>query len=160
MPSLALYQPDIPQNTGTMLRLAACLGIAAHVIEPAGFDLSDRALKRAGMDYLGHVTLIRHVSWGEFEAWRAASGRRLVLLTTRAALPYPDFGFAPSDILMVGRESSGVPDGVHEAADARLVIPMAPKLRSLNVATAAAMVLGEALRQTAGFPVTQSASSL
>ena len=160
MPTLALYQPDIPQNAGTMLRLAACLGIAAHVIEPAGFDLSDRALKRAGMDYLGHVTLIRHVSWGEFEAWRAANGRRLVLLSTRAALPYAEFAFTPSDIVMVGRESSGVPEAVHDAADARLLIPMAPKLRSLNVATAAAMVIGEALRQTGGFPVTRSASSL
>lgn len=160
MPSLALYQPDIPQNAGTMLRLAACLGIAAHVVEPAGFDLSDRALKRAGMDYLGHVTLIRHVSWGEFEAWRAANGRRLVLLTTRGSTPYPDFRFEPSDIVMVGRETSGVPEAVHDVADARLLIPMAPKLRSLNVATAAAMVLGEALRQTNGFPVPQTASGL
>ena len=160
MPTLALYHPDIPQNAGTMLRLAACLGIAAHVIEPAGFDLSDRALKRAGMDYLGHVTLIRHVSWGEFEAWRAANGRRLVLLSTRASLPYPDFVFAPSDIVMVGRESSGVPEMVHEAADARLLIPMAPKLRSLNVATAAAMVLGEALRQTGGFAVPQTSAAM
>jgi tRNA (cytidine/uridine-2'-O-)-methyltransferase len=151
MPTLALYQPDIPQNAGTLLRLSACLGIAAHVIEPAGFDMSDRSLKRAGLDYLEHVTLIRHRSWGEFEAWREANGRRLVLLTTRAETPYPEFSFAPSDIVMVGRESSGVPEIVHEAADARLRIPMTPGLRSLNVATAAAMVIGEALRQTGGF---------
>ena len=160
MPTLALYQPDIPQNAGTLLRLSACLGIAAHVIEPTGFDMSDRSLKRAGLDYLEHVTLIRHRSWGEFEAWREANGRRLVLLTTRGSTPYADFIFAPSDIVMVGRETSGVPETVHEVADARLLIPMAAGRRSLNVATAAAMVLGEALRQTGGFPVTQSASSL
>jgi tRNA (cytidine/uridine-2'-O-)-methyltransferase len=152
MPSLALYQPDIPQNAGTLFRLSACLGLAVHMIEPAGFDASDRSLKRAGLDYLAFVTLIRHLSWREFEAWRAANGRRLVLLTTRAATPYLDFSFAPSDIVMVGRESSGVPQEVHDAADARLTIPMASKLRSLNVATAAAMALGEALRQTNGFP--------
>ena len=151
MPTLALYQPDIPQNTGTLLRLSACLGIAAHVIEPAGFDMSDRSLKRAGLDYLEHVTLIRHLSWNEFEAWREANRRRLVLLTTKAATPYPEFVFAPSDIIMVGRETSGVPEIVHEVADARLLIPMVAGLRSLNVATAAAMVLGEALRQTGGF---------
>jgi tRNA (cytidine/uridine-2'-O-)-methyltransferase len=151
MPSLALYQPDIPQNAGTLLRLSACLGIATHVIEPAGFDMSDRSLKRAGLDYLEHVTLIRHRSWGEFEAWREANGRRLVLLTTKGVTPYADFGFEPSDIVMVGRETSGVPEIVHDVADARLLIPMLPGRRSLNVATAAAMVVGEALRQTGGF---------
>jgi tRNA (cytidine/uridine-2'-O-)-methyltransferase len=153
MPSLALYQPDIPQNAGTLLRLAACLGIAAHVVEPAGFDMSDRSLKRAGPDYLEHVTLIRHRSWGEFEAWREGNGRRLILFTTRAALPYSEFAFEPSDIIMVGRETSGVPETVHAAADARLLIPMVSGLRSLNVATAAAMAIGEALRQTGGFQV-------
>lgn len=153
MPSLALYQPDIPQNTGSMLRLAACLGLKAHVIEPAGFDLSDRNLKRAGMDYLGHVTLIRHLTWEDFEAWRRENRRRLVLLTTKGALPYADLTYEADDILMVGRESAGVPDAVHAAADRRVLIPMAAGLRSLNVATAAAMVLGEALRQTGGFPV-------
>jgi tRNA (cytidine/uridine-2'-O-)-methyltransferase len=153
MPSLALYQPDIPQNAGTLLRLAACLGIAAHVVEPAGFDMSDRSLKRAGLDYLEHVTLIRHRSWGEFEAWREGNGRRLILFTTRAALPYSEFAFEPSDIIMVGRETSGVPETVHAAADARLLIPMVSGLRSLNVATAAAMAIGEALRQTGGFQV-------
>ena len=153
MPSLALYQPDIPQNAGNMLRLCACLNLEAHVIDPAGFDLSDRALKRAGMDYLAHITPIRHLGWGEFEAWRKANGRRLVLLTTKAAQPYADFIFARDDVILVGRESAGVPDAVHDAADARLLIPMAPGLRSLNVSTAAAMVLGEALRQTGGYPV-------
>jgi tRNA (cytidine/uridine-2'-O-)-methyltransferase len=152
MPSLVLYQPDIPQNAGAMLRLCACLAVEAHVIEPAGFDISDRALKRAGMDYLAHIQPIRHLSWGDFEAWRKREGRRLVLLTTRAAEPYAEFMFAAGDLIMVGRESAGVPDAVHQAADARLRIPMAPYLRSLNVATAAAMVLGEALRQTGGFP--------
>ncbi|HVY21541.1 MAG TPA: tRNA (cytidine(34)-2'-O)-methyltransferase [Bauldia sp.] len=153
MPSLALYQPDIPQNAGSMLRLCACLAVEAHVIEPAGFDMSDRALKRAGMDYLAHIAPIRHLGFGEFEAWRKPTGRRLVLLTTKAAQPYAEFMFRTDDIIMVGRESAGVPDAVHAAADARLLIPMAAGLRSLNVATAAAMVLGEALRQTSGFPV-------
>ena len=152
MIALVLYQPDIPQNTGTMLRLCACLGVDVHVIEPPGFDLSDRALKRAGMDYLAQVSLVRHLSWEKFAAWRAESGRRLVLATTKAALPYTAFDFAGDDLILMGRESAGVPERVHEAADARLTIPMAPGMRSLNVATAAAMMLGEALRQTAGFP--------
>ncbi len=152
MVSLALYQPDIPQNTGAMLRLTACLGVAAHVIGPAGFDLSDRALRRAGMDYLDHAVIVRHLDWKAFEAWRAGHGARLLLMTTKASIPYADFAFMPADILLLGRESAGVPDGVHAAADARLIVPMAEKLRSLNVATTAAMVLGEALRQTGGFP--------
>jgi tRNA (cytidine/uridine-2'-O-)-methyltransferase len=153
MPSIALYQPDIPQNAGTILRLCACLGVEVHVIEPAGFDLSDRALRRAGMDYLAHVRLIRHPSWGDFETWRRENPRRLVLLTTRGTRPYLDLQFGSDDIILLGRESAGVPPIVHEAADERLVIPMIAGLRSLNVATAAAMVLGEALRQTGGFPV-------
>jgi tRNA (cytidine/uridine-2'-O-)-methyltransferase len=132
--------------------LCACLAVEVHVIEPAGFDISDRALKRAGMDYLAHIDPIRHLTWSDFEAWRKHEGRRIVLLTTKAAQPYAEFMFAPDDMIVVGRESAGVPDAVHQAADARLLIPMAPGLRSLNVATAAAMVLGEALRQTRGFP--------
>ena len=152
MISLVLYQPDIPQNTGTMLRLCACLGVDVHVIEPVGFDLSDRALKRAGMDYLVQVRLIRHLSWDKFVAWQTDAGRRLVLATTKAALPYADFGFASGDLILMGRESAGVPEPVHAAADARVTIPMVAGMRSLNVATAAAMVLGEALRQTGGFP--------
>ena len=144
---LALFQPDIPQNCGTMLRLSACLGIAAAIIEPAGFPTSDRNFRRAGMDYLDHVALMRHASWRSFETWRRGSGRRLLLLSTKAELAYWDFAFRPDDILLVGRESAGVPQEVHEAADARLLIPIAPPLRSLNVAVAAAMVVGEALRQ-------------
>jgi tRNA (cytidine/uridine-2'-O-)-methyltransferase len=152
MVALALYQPDIPQNTGAMLRLTACLGVAAHVIGPAGFDLSDRALRRAGMDYLDRAVVVRHLNWKTFEAWRTGNGRRLVLMTTKASLLYTDFAFTPADMILLGRESAGVPDEVHAAADARLIVPMAENLRSLNVATTAAMVLGEALRQTGGFP--------
>ena len=152
MVALALYQPDIPQNAGTIMRLCACLGVEVHVIEPAGFDLSDRTLRRAGMDYLEHVRLMRHLSWQDFEEWRRQQGRRPVLLTTAATRPYTDFAYDDADLLLLGRESAGVPEAVHEAADAQLVIPIAAGLRSLNVATAAAMVLGEALRQTDGFP--------
>jgi tRNA (cytidine/uridine-2'-O-)-methyltransferase len=135
-----------------MLRLTTCLGVAAHVIGPAGFDLSDRALRRAGMDYLDSAVIVRHLGWQAFEAWRAGNGGRLVLMTTRASLPYTDFAFDPGDIILLGRESAGVPHDVHAAANERLIVPMAEKLRSLNVATTAAMVLGEALRQTGGFP--------
>lgn len=147
---IALYQPDIPQNTGTVLRLCACLGIEAHIIEPAGFPTSDRAFRRAGMDYLDAVTIIRHGSWREFETWRRAEGCRLALFTTGATVSYLDFRFEPDDILLFGRESAGVGPEVHAAADARLTIPMRPGLRSLNVAVAAAMAAGEALRQTGG----------
>ena|SRR5579872_7193247 len=142
---LVLYQPDIPQNTGTLLRLAACLDIAVDLIEPCGFVLDDRRLRRAGLDYLDGVTLVRHSSWAAYRD--AAPAGRLVLLTTRAAARYTDFAFAVSDRVMVGRESGGVPDAVHDAADARLRIPMTAGARSVNVACAAAMVLGEALRQ-------------
>lgn len=145
---LALYQPDIPQNCGTMLRLCACLSVEATIIEPAGFLATDRNFRRAGMDYLDHVALSRHASWRAFETWRAAAGRRLLLLTTKGERAYWDFRYEPGDILLVGRESAGVPDEVHAAADARLVIPIAAPLRSLNVAVAAAMVIGEATRQT------------
>lgn len=152
---LALYQPDIAQNTGTILRLAACLGVGVDVIAPTGFDMTDRALRRAGLDYLAHVEIVRHASFADFEAARQRSGSRLVLLTTRAELPYASFAFQASDTLLVGRESAGVPTAVHEAADARLCIPIRPGLRSLNVAVAAAMALGEALRQTGGFAATR-----
>jgi tRNA (cytidine/uridine-2'-O-)-methyltransferase len=147
---IALYQPDIPQNTGTVLRLCACLGIEAHIIEPAGFPTSDRTFRRAGMDYLDAVALVRHGSWRDFDAWRRAEPYRLLLFTTSATTSYLDYGFAADDILLFGRESAGVPPEVHAAADARLVIPMRPSLRSLNVAVAAAMAAGEALRQTGG----------
>lgn len=145
--TLALYQPDIPQNAGTMLRMCACLGVEAAIVGPAGFPTSDRHFRRAGMDYLDSVTIARHASFAAFEAWRAGAGRRLILLSTRAELSYLDCLYQPGDILMVGRESAGVPDEVHAAADLAVTIPMQPGLRSLNVAVAAAMVLGEALRR-------------
>ena len=145
---IALFEPDIPQNTGTILRLAACLGVEAHIIEPAGFPTSDRAFRRAGMDYVNHVTIVRHPNWDAFEAWRKRGGLRLVLFTTRASMSYLDHTFRPEDVLLFGRESAGVPERVHQAADARLLIPMRQGLRSLNVAMACAMAVGEALRQT------------
>jgi tRNA (cytidine/uridine-2'-O-)-methyltransferase len=153
---IALYQPDIPQNTGTILRLGACLGVAVDVIGPAGFDMSDRTLRRAGLDYLEHVELTRHVSFASFESWRLGDGResppRLILLTTHAAVSHLDFAFKRTDILLLGRESAGVPDSVHASADARVRIPMRAGLRSLNIAMAAAVVAGEALRQTNAWP--------
>ena len=155
---IALFEPDIPQNTGTILRLAACLRIEAHLIEPAGFPTSDRAFRRAGMDYLDQVTILRHASWEAFAAWRAQAGMRLVLFTTRAGISYLDHAFRSDDLLLFGRESAGVPQAVHQAAQARLLIPMRPGLRSLNVAMAAAMAVGEALRQTGGFPASTAQS--
>jgi tRNA (cytidine/uridine-2'-O-)-methyltransferase len=155
MPRLALYQPDIPQNTGTMLRFAACLGVPVDIIEPAGFDVSDRNLRRAGLDYLDKVEITRHVSWRAFEERRRAMQARLVLATTRAAGLYTELAFRPDDIILLGRESAGVPEEVHEAADARILVPMRAGLRSLNVAVTAAMILGEALRQTGCFPVAE-----
>ena len=149
---IALYEPDIPQNTGTILRLAAYLGVDAHIIEPTGFPSSDRAFRRAGMDYLDRVSLRRHSSWAAFDAWRRAERLRLILFTTTAAVSYLDYGYRTDDILMFGRESAGVPDAVHQAADARLLIPMRPELRSINVAMVVAMALGEAMRQTNGLP--------
>lgn len=152
---IALFEPDIPQNTGTILRLCACFGIAAHIIEPAGFPTSDRAFRRAGMDYLHEVRLTRHISWKAFETWRARERMRLVLFTTRGAISYVEHGFRPDEVLLFGRESSGASDEIHSAADARLVIPMRAGLRSLNVAMAAAMAAGEALRQLDAFPQVQ-----
>lgn len=148
---IALYEPDIPQNTGTILRLCACLGLEAHIIEPAGFPVSDRAFRRAGMDYLDQVALTRHGSFAAFEDWRRREGLKLVVLTTAATQSYLDHRFEPDQLLLFGRESAGLPQAVHEAADARLRVPIRPGLRSLNVAMAAAMVAGEALRQTGGF---------
>jgi len=148
---LALYQPDIPQNAGAVLRLAACLGVAADIIGPCGFVWSDRRLRRAGMDYLDLAQLTHHASWAAFIAARSSSGR-LVLLTTRAAVAHTDFGFRADDTLLLGRESAGVPDEVHAAAHAGIRVPIVAGARSLNVGTAAAMVLGEALRQCGGYP--------
>jgi len=150
---LALFQPDIPQNTGTILRTAACLGLAVDIIRPAGFDISDKALRRAVMDYGEGLEIRRHDNWEEFTATLAASNpARVVALTTKSDLIFTDFKFQSSDILLLGRESSGLPAHIHAAADARITIPMAPGRRSLNVAIAAAMVVGEALRQTNAFP--------
>ena len=147
---LALYQPDIPQNTGTILRLAACVGTPVDVIAPTGFDMTERTLRRAGLDYLQHVEIVRHASFVAFESACRLAGARLILLTTRASMVYTDFAFEPDDTLLLGRESAGVPAGVHAAADARVRVPLRAG-RSLNVAVAAAMVLGEALRQTGAF---------
>ena len=147
-PAIALYEPDIPQNTGTILRLCACLGIAAHLIEPAGFPITDRAFRRAGLDYLEHVRLIRHPSWMAFETWRRSQSLVLSLFTTRGTTSYFDHDFREPGILLFGRESAGVPDAVFNVADAHLLIPMRPGLRSLNVAVACAMAAGEAMRQT------------
>jgi tRNA (cytidine/uridine-2'-O-)-methyltransferase len=149
---IALYEPDIPQNTGTILRLCACLGIEAHVIEPAGFPVSDRAFRRAGMDYLDQVALTRHGSYAAFDEWRRREKLKLVLLTTASTRSYLDHDYAADQVLLFGRESAGVPEAVHRAADTRLRIPIRPGLRSLNVAMAAAMVAGEALRQTGAIP--------
>ncbi len=145
---IALYEPDIPQNTGTIMRLGACLGVAVHIIEPAGFPVSDRAFKRAGLDYLDQVKIERHVSFAAFDQWRKTNERRLVLLTTRGQHPYPSFAFKEDDLLLCGRESAGVPDTVRAAADDSVRIPIREGLRSLNIAVALSMVLGEALRQT------------
>lgn len=146
---LALFQPDIPQNAGTMLRLAACVGVSVDIVEPAGFPVSDRAFRRAGLDYLDHVEIVRHANFAAFEQARKG---RLILLTTRAATSFLDIAYRPDDVLMVGRESAGAPEEVHEAAELRALIPIRADLRSLNVAVAASMVLSEALRQIGGFP--------
>lgn len=146
---LALFQPDIAGNVGTILRTAACLGVAVDLIEPMGFAWSDRALARAGMDYAGHAQVTRHVDW---DAFLAAAAGRIVLMTTRGAERIDRFAFAPDDILLFGAESSGVPETVHDRADARVIIPLLPPMRSLNVAVAAAMTLGEAIRQTGQWP--------
>lgn len=147
---IALYQPDIPQNTGTILRMAACLGVTVEIIQPTGFDMTDKALRRAGLDYLEHVTIRRHASFADFDQLRRSEQRRLILLTSHAETPLQEACFTPSDIVMLGRESAGVPAPVHDLADARIAIPMRPGLRSLNIAVAAGIALWEALRQTGG----------
>lgn len=148
-PRLVLFQPDIPQNTGTLLRMGACLEVAVEIIEPCGFILDDKRLKRAGMDYLSLADIRRHPSWTAYQAGREG---RLVLLTTKARTSLYDFAFQPGDHLLLGQESSGAPQEVHAAADARIKIPMAPNARSLNIALASAMALGEALRQLEAWP--------
>ena len=148
---LVLYQPDIAQNTGTLLRLGACLDIAVHIIHPTGFPFSRRELKRGGLDYLDHARIVEHDSYSHFDRWRGEAGRRLVLLTTKSSESAYAFSYRPGDMLMLGRESAGVPEAVAGAADARIRIPMRAGLRSINVAVAGAMILGEALRQTHGY---------
>ena len=145
MIEIALYQPDIAPNAATILRMCACFGLTCRIIEPAGFVMSDSAFRRAGMDYLDKAALVREPSWAAFR--QATAGRRSVLLTTRASLPLWDFAFAPGDVILMGRESSGVPESVHEEVEARMTIPMQPGMRSLNVALVCAMATGEALRQ-------------
>ena len=144
---IALFQPDIPGNTGTIIRTAVCFGLGVDVIEPAGFDLSDRSLKRSGMDYVEQAALTRHLNWEAFDASRQAAGRRVVLATTKASISYTSFRFEPGDALLFGRESSGVPDFVHDVADARIIIPLAQGRRSLNLAVSVGIVAAEALRQ-------------
>jgi tRNA (cytidine/uridine-2'-O-)-methyltransferase len=150
--TIALYEPDIPQNTGTIVRLAACLALPVAIIEPAGFPVSDRAFRRAGMDYLDAATIDRHVSYAAFDAWRRAAGRRLVLATTRGQITHTECRFQPGDIILFGRETSGVPEDVHRDADVAIRIPMLLALRSLNLAVSAAIIAGEALRQLDRFP--------
>ena len=152
---LALFQPDIPQNTGTLLRLGACLDLPIDIIEPCGFLFNEKAMKRAGMDYINIATYRRHNSWQDFLEYRNQHPQeygRLVLMTTKASIPYTDFKFEPNDIILMGRESAGVPDSIHQMVDSRLIIPMNQKARSINVAISAVMVIGEALRQTNLFP--------
>lgn len=149
---LALYQPDIPQNLGANLRLAACLGVAVDIIEPCGFPLTDRGLRRTAMDYAENASVSRHSGWTSFRESQIASGSRLILLTTRAATRLDQFSFRTDDVLLFGRESAGVPEDIHNAADARVAIPLTPPARSLNVAMSAGIVLWEALKQTGGLP--------
>ncbi len=152
---LALFQPDIPQNTGTLLRLGACLDLPIDIIEPCGFIFNEKAMKRAGMDYLSMANYRRHNSWQDFLRYKEEHSDeygRIILLTTHASQPYTTFEFHPNDIILMGRESAGVPEAVHQIADARLLIPMNSKARSINVAVSAVMVVGEALRQTNLFP--------
>lgn len=155
---LALFQPDIPQNTGTLLRLGTCLDLAIDIIEPCGFVFNDKAMRRAGMDYLEMNNCRRHDSWQAFLRYRAEHGEeygRLVLMTTKGSIPYTEFEFRSNDIILMGRESAGVPEEIHQTADARIVIPMNEKARSINMAVSAAMAVGEALRQTGQFPTTR-----
>jgi len=156
---LALYQPDIAQNTGAMLRLGACLGVPVHIIHPTGFAFSRQAMRRGGLDYLDHADFVEHASYADFSAWRRAAGKRLVLLSTKAAASAYDVRYADADVVMVGRESAGVPDAVRDEAELAVRIPMRQDMRSLNVAMAASLVLGEALRQTGGYLALVQASS-
>ena len=149
---IALFEPDIPQNTGSLIRLSACLSTQLHIIEPCGFPLEDKRLRRVAMDYLDLAKLVKHSSWPRFLDFARAQKRRIILLSTKASENYTQFAFRSEDILLLGRETSGVPEAVHKAVDARVKIPLNGEARSLNMALATSMVLGEALRQTNGFP--------
>lgn len=149
MIEIALYQPDIPQNAGAMIRLCACMGTGLHIIEPCGFPWDERKIRQSGMDYVDSLKPVRHESWGKFKEF--TQGRRIILMTTKSSRPYIDFEFRSDDILLAGRESAGVPEDVHSAADGRILIPMKAGQRSLNIVNATSMILGEALRQTNGF---------
>ncbi|RYE57266.1 MAG: tRNA (cytidine(34)-2'-O)-methyltransferase [Hyphomicrobiales bacterium] len=148
---IALYQPDIAQNTGTLLRLSACMGLTLHIIHPSGFPITPQNLARAGLDYVEHASMRQHDSFEKFDAWRVSEGRRLVLLTTKASQSAYETSYAAGDILLLGRESAGVPDSVAERSALRVRIPMRPGLRSINVALAGSMIVGEALRQIGAF---------
>ena len=150
--ALALYQPDIPQNTGTILRMATCLDLHVHIIEPCDFALNDRTLRRAGMDYLERSAFTKHLSWQHFHDWSASNEHRLLLATTKATQSFLDITYHDGDIILFGRESVGVPDAVHQAASDRLTIPMKQGERSLNLAISTAMVASEAMRQLKAFP--------
>lgn len=151
---IALFQPDIPQNAGTIMRLCACMGVPMDIIEPCGFILDEKKLRRAAMDYIDYLDLSRHRGWDDFV--KNKPDGRIVLLTTKSDVPYTEFEFQKDDILLAGQESAGVPDHIHESADARITIPMRAEIRSLNVAVSCAMILGEALRQTDNFNAIQS----
>lgn len=155
--ALALYEPDIPQNTGNLIRTAACFAVPLHIIEPCGFVLSDSRMRRAGMDYAETANLERHASWQAFQS--SGPGGRRILLTTKADVALPDFSFAPGDIILLGRESAGVPDHVHDAADIRMRLPMRAGARSLNVSVTGAIAVFEALRQLQALPGTEMMAS-
>lgn len=148
---LALYQPDIPQNTGTLLRLGACLDVRVHIIHPTGFNFSDKLFRRSAMDYADHVTLHEHNCFADFDIWRKKHNKRLILMSTKATISAYEFAYSQQDILLAGRESAGVPDNVAQICESRVRIPMQSQMRSINVSISCAMVLGEAKRQTAGF---------
>ncbi len=149
---IALYMPDIPQNTGTIMRMAACMGLRVHIIEPTGFRMDAKGLKRSGMDYLAKTVMQRHESFEAFNIWRLAEKKRLILLTTKASEPYCDVEFSENDVFLFGRESVGVPQDVHDIADKRIIVPMNKDTRSLNLAMTTAFVMGEYLRQMNSFP--------
>ena len=144
---IALYEPDIPQNTGNIFRLGACLGVDVDIIEPTGFIFDDKKFKRSAMDYINHLNYKRHLDWNHFHKWVRDNQFRLILMTTKSNKSYYDFKFQPSDILLFGRESAGVPNDVHDVVDHRLTIPMKNEVRSINLSSSVALVIGEGLRQ-------------